>query len=67
MRVPSPKDAKEWDKFWRKYKKEKALLEAHSRGELREEVSLELLNMHLLPRLRAGKQEKGKRRLSRRK
>jgi hypothetical protein len=47
MRVPSPKRTKAWDEFWAKYKAEKALLEAFHRGELKQDVSLELLNMQL--------------------
>lgn len=47
MRVPSPRRKKEWDKFWTKYRAEKALLDAFNRRELRESVTLELLNMHL--------------------
>ena len=47
MRVPSPRRAKQWDEFWAKYRAEKALLDAFSRGELRESVRLELLNMQL--------------------
>lgn len=47
MRVPSPKREKAWDEFWAKYKAEKALLEAFYRGKLRQDVTLELLNMQL--------------------
>lgn len=49
MRVPSPRRVKAWDAFWDAYRAEKALLAAHSRGELREKVNLPLLNMVLLP------------------
>jgi hypothetical protein len=51
IRIPSPKRPKEWERFWRKYRAEKALLAAHPRGELQGDVTLELLNMVLLRRL----------------
>jgi hypothetical protein len=35
--------------FWSKYRAEKALLDAFHRGDLRESVRLELLNMELHP------------------
>jgi hypothetical protein len=47
IRVPSPKRVKVWNEFWSKYKAEKSLLEAFHRGELHEDVKLELLNMLL--------------------
>jgi hypothetical protein len=47
IRIPSPKRKKAWDGFWAKYRAEKALLQAHYRGELRETVRLELLNVVL--------------------
>ncbi len=47
VRIPSPKRSKEWSHFWKKYREEKSLLEAYHRGELREDVSLEILNMVL--------------------
>src|SRR5262245_4335397 len=47
IRVPSPKRVKTWNEFWSKYKAEKSLLDAFNRGELREDVTLELLNMKL--------------------
>jgi hypothetical protein len=47
IRVPSPKRIKAWDEFWSKYNAEKSLLDAFHRGELRHDVTLELLNMQL--------------------
>jgi hypothetical protein len=47
IRIPSPKRPKVWAEFWAKYRAEKALLEAFRRGDLRESVRLELLNMEL--------------------
>lgn len=47
IRVPSPKRIKAWNEFWSKYKAEKSLIEAFHRGELRESVTLELLNAYL--------------------
>ena len=47
IRIPSPKRPKAWERFWEKYRAEKALLEAYYRGKLREDVTLELLNMVL--------------------
>jgi hypothetical protein len=47
IRIPSPKRPKEWERFWDKYRAEKALLESFHRGELREDVTLELLKMVL--------------------
>ncbi len=49
IRIPSPRQPKVWDEFWSKYREEKALLDAHRRGDLRHPVTLELLNMHLHP------------------
>ncbi len=49
IRIPSPRCRKKWERFWAKYRAEKALLEAFHRGELRENVTLELLNMALHP------------------
>ena len=48
IRVPSPKRIKAWDEFWSKYRAEKSLLDAFHRGELRHDVTLELLNVPLL-------------------
>jgi hypothetical protein len=53
IRVPSPKHSKAWNKFWVQYQAEKALLDAYGRGELREAVKLELLNIEL-PKRRRG-------------
>lgn len=50
LRVPSPRRDKEWEAFWAAYRAEKALLEAYRRGELRETLTLPLLNMVLHPR-----------------
>lgn len=47
MHIPSPRQRKAWNAFWAKYRAEKDLLDAFNRGELRESVTLELLNMHL--------------------
>jgi DNA-directed RNA polymerase subunit RPC12/RpoP len=51
IRIPSPRRQKQWDTFWTKYRAEKALLDTAQRGELRESVYLELLNMELHPSL----------------
>jgi len=50
IRIPSPKKRKAWDEFWENYRKEKPVLDAFNRGELRESVTLDLLNMRLDPR-----------------
>jgi hypothetical protein len=47
IRVPSPKHAKAWDKFWVQYRAEQELLDAYGRGELREAVRLELFDVTL--------------------
>jgi hypothetical protein len=47
IRVPSPKYAKAWDKFWVQYRAEMELLDADRRGELREAVRLELFDVSL--------------------
>ena len=52
IRVPSPKHAKAWDRFWVQYRIEKELLDAYGRGELREAVKLELFNIELPKRRR---------------
>lgn len=52
MRVPSPKHAKAWDKFWVQYRAEKKLLDAYGSGEVREAVRLELFNITLPKRHR---------------
>jgi DNA-directed RNA polymerase subunit RPC12/RpoP len=49
IRIPSASRPKAWTKFWEKYRAEKTLLDAFYRGELREDVRLELLNMDLRP------------------
>jgi hypothetical protein len=49
IHIPSPKRPREWERFWEKYRAEKALLEAFHRGELRKTVRLELLNLVLDP------------------
>ena len=50
VRVPSPKRDKEWKKFWSVYLKEKELIEKFYNDELVEEVTLDILNMKLIPR-----------------
>jgi hypothetical protein len=52
IRVPSPKHAKAWDRFWVQYKSEMELLDAYGRGELREAVNLELFDIRLPKRCR---------------
>jgi hypothetical protein len=52
IRVPSPKHAKAWDKFWVQYRAEMELLDAYGRGELREAVRLELFDIKLPKRPR---------------
>jgi len=47
IRVPSPKHAKAWERFWVQYRAEKELLDAHGRGEIREAVRLDLFNIEL--------------------
>jgi DNA-directed RNA polymerase subunit RPC12/RpoP len=47
IRIPSPKKAKLWNEFWKQYRAEKALLNAHKRGALHESVELKLLNIVL--------------------
>ena len=51
IRIPSPKRPKVWKEFRVKYRAEVALLKAFHRGELREDVRLDLLNMilHVTP------------------
>lgn len=52
IRVPSPKKAREWNRFWRLYRSERRELErCFSDGNV-EEVVLDLLNMRILPRLK---------------
>jgi DNA-directed RNA polymerase subunit RPC12/RpoP len=53
IRVPSPKHPKRWAEFWAKYRAEKALLDAWSRGELTGVVRLDILNADLDPSGRA--------------
>jgi len=47
IRIPRTTRIKEWDKFWVQYKAERALLDAYSRGELREKVRLEIFGVEL--------------------
>jgi hypothetical protein len=49
VRIPSPRRPKEWAAFWDKYRAEKALLDAHARGDVHEPVVLEVLNLTLRP------------------
>jgi hypothetical protein len=55
IRVPSPRYAKAWDKFWVQYRAEKELLDAYGRGELRDAIKLELFNIKLPKRRRRRK------------
>ena len=50
IRVPSPKRKKVWDGFWPRYKAERALLEAYPRGELTEDVTLDIFRIRLTAR-----------------
>ncbi|AUM13038.1 hypothetical protein Kalk_11660 [Ketobacter alkanivorans] len=52
VRVPSPKKEKDWKKFWAAYLKEKALLEKYYNDESVEEITLDILNMRLIPRVK---------------
>ncbi len=47
IHIPSPKNRKEWNAFWRQYREEKRQLEAFHNGTLTESVRLEILNMQL--------------------
>jgi Fe-S-cluster containining protein len=47
IHIPSPKREREWNEFWRKYRKEKALEAEIYRDESIKEVTLELLNRSL--------------------
>jgi hypothetical protein len=52
IHIPSPSKPKAWKEFWEKYRAEKLVLDRYQRGEQSEEVHLEILNMHLIPRKR---------------
>lgn len=47
VRIPSPRRPRAWRRFWDEYRAEKALLDRHRRGELREGVLLKILNLSL--------------------
>jgi hypothetical protein len=47
IRVPLPKRTKVWDQFWSQYKAERDLIDAFARGELRENVKLEIFGIWL--------------------
>lgn len=47
VRVPSPRYAKAWDRFWRQYRNELAMLDAYANRQLQEAVRLELLDIDL--------------------
>ena len=47
LKVPTPRRTKAWDEFWTRYKAERALLDAYTAGELRENVKLEIFGIHL--------------------
>lgn len=51
IRIPSPKHARAWDKFWLQYRAEKQLIDAYARGEVREAVNLDLFKL-VLPKRR---------------
>jgi DNA-directed RNA polymerase subunit RPC12/RpoP len=55
IRVPSPKHAKAWDRFWVQYRVEKELLDAYGRGKLRKAVRLELFDIDLPKRRRINR------------
>lgn len=52
IHIPSPSKQKAWKEFWQKYRAEKSVLDRYHLGEQREDVHLEILNMHLIPRKR---------------
>jgi hypothetical protein len=45
LKVPSPRSTNAWDRFWAQYKTEITLIDAHTRGELREDVKLEIIGL----------------------
>ena len=47
VRVPSPKNRKEWDAFWTQYRMELRQLQAWRSGTLAEPTTLKILNMQL--------------------
>ncbi|WP_088260276.1 hypothetical protein [Fimbriiglobus ruber] len=47
IRVPSPRYAVAWDRFWSQYRTEVALLDAYGRGEVEGPVRLELIGLTL--------------------
>ncbi len=47
IRIPSPKNRKEWDTFWEQYRNEKRQLEAFHDGTLKTPVTLRILNLQL--------------------
>lgn len=59
IRVPSPRYAKAWDKFWAQYRVETALLDAYGRGELQESVYLELFDLKFPKRRRRARRPQG--------
>ena len=52
IRVPSPKKKKEWLRFWDIYLKEKRQIDLWQNDQTIEEITLDLLNMKLIPRKR---------------
>jgi len=50
VRVPSPKNEKEWRRFWSIYLSEKQALVKFYNDELIEEITLDILNMKLMPK-----------------
>lgn len=49
IRVPSPKNRKQWDKFWQLYIAEKEQLKRWCESGTVEEIHLDILNMRLMP------------------
>jgi DNA-directed RNA polymerase subunit RPC12/RpoP len=47
IRVPSPRYAKAWDRFWAQYRAEKALLDAYANNEVSGPITLELFDVRL--------------------
>ncbi len=47
IQVPRPSRIQAWHQFWIQYKIEKALLDQHSHGKLREDVQLEIFGLRL--------------------
>ena len=63
IKMPAPRRTKAWDELRSRYKAKRALLDAYTTGEVRENVKLEIFGIDQKPKVPAkgGRQRTGRR------